>query len=965
MVNPNWPLTSCQVAFNAGVNTTVTPTWSDLTPRMWSLTCARGRQYELDQNQAGEGQLVFADHDELLNPGNYTSPYVAGNLLVNAGYDPAFDSYATATAPAWTTGVGVTPQVQAITPHSGTNSLGWTTSVSGTPQGMTFPVTCIIGATYTGSAWVRKGSGTDTMQISIAGGAAGTTLTANSTYTRLTVTFTATATSHTVRLLTTAGPTGAAAIAVDDLQLDYGTTAQPTTSAAWSTLVLPYRPILVQAMWPPTPVGGAVNLINLVSGFDPGFESYAAGATVPWILTTGAVIPTVTTSTPFEGTKSLTFAMAGNSTEQGVGLTLATIPGQQYTASLYVRQSAANTLQIFLNGGAGGTSTTTTGAYVRLTVTFTATQPTHQVWVVAFTPTLASTVNVDAIQVEPGGAASTYTNTGPTIYGVHRGFVERWPSTWKHQGMYGYAQVQTVDAFAALAARKLHTEVANSVLAKKPDYYWRLNEPQGARSFADTSGNSGPSLVMTSGKYGPATTFAAGTATNIPGDPSGTGILTDSTSVGFVNLPATVAQAGLDGTNTTGILLGSPTTPFGYTVMAWISRGTNSNDPGRRLLVLSPSLATFLLQVSSTIDFSYLNSTGISVADRWADSKPHLYVMTVSATSTTATAIAYVDGVQVGTDTSTTGPYSPATVAEIGGYIDPTTGLAIPGPLNGTYSHYALWNRVLSAAEVTDLYNAGKGYTGETSGQRIGRYLASNYNGTTALDAGQSTLGISLLQEDTVLLDACQGVALSENGNFWADGTGTLTFYSRTRRYLTTTAQWVFGENQPGGENPYEQDIAYDFDPQLVYNDVQVTNNGGVTAESTDDTSQANYGPRTYQRDISVASDNEAVDAANWILATHKDPHQRIAALTIKPSANPVLWPVALGAEIGDRVTVNRRTTAGFTMTADYFIEQISHAQKPDEWTVQFQMSPAFRTQVWLLGDATYGVLDSTTILGY
>ncbi len=747
--------------------------------------------------------------------------------------------------------------------------------------------------------------------------------------------------------------------------------------------VVPYRQVLFQAMWPNGGVGNLLNTgygtnpqLNTIAGYDPSFESYTAGATVPWILTTGGVSPVVSTSNPGQGTQDLQYTVTNAGTEQGVGLVIPCIPGRQYTSSVYVRQTGGNTTEIFINGGVAGTSSTATGAYVRLTVTWTATQPTHQLWVASFTTSIAGTVNVDAIQHEEGSSASTFTTSGPVIYGVFRGYVERWPSRWDHMGVLGRAEITCVDSFGPLNLIPLDTEYHNALLAKKPDYYWRLNEPQGATSFAETSGNSGPPLVETSGKYGAADTFAPGTATNIPGDPNGTGILTNSSAAGFLNIPCTVAQTGMPGT--AGIVMGSTTAPFGYTVAAWISRGTNANDLGRILLLLSDPGAQ-LAFINNTwfaawelsapnVEFFYSHGE-INVTDVYADQKPHLYVMTVSVTSINATAVVYMDGTQVATNTSTLFPSTNyvATVAEIGGGINPGYGQTAPGPLNGTYSHFALWNRVLSAGEVTDLWNAGKGYPGETSGARVARYLGYGWTGLTSLDTGQSVMGVSNLANNTALLAACQGVTTTENGNFWQDADGNTTFAARTRRYLATTSMYTFGENAAGGEYPYEGTIAFDFDPTLVYNNVEVDNYQGVTAVTTNAASQLAYYPRAYQRNINVQSQYEAIDASTYLLNQHAQPHLRVQQITLDPVGNPNLWPVVLSLEVGQRVTVKRRASAansgaGLTIQADFFVEQISHDQidmDANTWTTTLYLSPVDINQVGILDNATYGLLGT------
>lgn len=765
-------------------------------------------------------------------------------------------------------------------------------------------------------------------------------------------------------------------------------------SSLYAPNLVPYRPVIWQAMWPNTTVGNLLNTgyganpgLKTTNGYDPTFESYALSAVPPWIAVVGGTNPTVNNITPHGGTQALFWTVVGTATVQGVSLLIPCIPGRQYTCSAFVRQTTASTQQISVVGVATGTSTATTAAYVRLTVTFTATQPMHTLQIATTGTAVAGAVVLDDIQHEQAAAASVFTTTGPVIYTVMNDLVERWPSRWDpdSQGFLGLCDATCVDAFAALQATDLSTEVANSILAKKPAYYWKLNEPQGATVFAESSGNGGPSLVRTDAATGAADAFTTGVNTGIAGDPGGVGIETQTAGTAFVNSPTTVVQAGLNGA---GIALGANVAPYSYTVVMWAARDLSvAGDDGRTLLLMTDHTGKFNAVAGSNFQqrwqvfpsFSQFSinggHVGLQVTDSWGDGKPHLYVAVNSVTSINATVTLYVDGVNVGTNTGTLFPGFDVQMdlVEVAGAIFPTTRSAVPGPQHGIYGHCALWNRALTAGEITDLTNAGKGYKGETSGARISRYLGYSYIGPTVVDAGQSVMGVSVLADSTAALDACQAVTITENGVFWVDGDGNLTFAARTRRYLTTTPTYIFGENTAGGELPYEGDVEFGLDPTLLYNDVQVTNAGGIVAHTTDAASQRRFFKQSYPRDVNLASDLEALDAANYLLNQHKIARVRVSTLTLNPGPNPALWPAVLGIEVGTRVTVKRRSKAanngaGLTQSRDFFVEQISHSGIDFEagtWTTTLQLSPVDYSQVWILGDATYGVLDTTTVLGY
>jgi hypothetical protein len=55
-------------------------------------------------------------------------------------------------------------------------------------------------------------------------------------------------------------------------------------------------------------------------------------------------------------------------------------------------------------------------------------------------------------------------------------------------------------------------------------------------------------------------------------------------------------------------------------------------------------------------------------------------------------------------------------------------------------------------------------------------------------------------------------------------------------------------------------------------------------------------------------------------------------------------------------------------MSSDYFVESIDHHDidfKTGEWKTTLLLSPITVAQPWILENAAYGVLDSTTVLGF
>jgi hypothetical protein len=766
----------------------------------------------------------------------------------------------------------------------------------------------------------------------------------------------------------------------------------------YSPNVQPYRQILARCMWPN---GGTGNLLNLAYwGNDPTFESYALGPAPTWLVNGSFLGASITLTNPFQGVKSVTYTVLSGGGTATIGWVVPCIPGRQYTASAYVRQAAANVTQIQVLGSTVGSNTVTTGAYVRLSVTFTATQPTHTVQVSTITPGLTGAVNIDAIQLDPGAAATTFTTTGPLIRNIWtRGYVERWPVQWDETGFEGQSTTPCVGPFAILQNAGLHVEVRLSILAKAPRYYWPLVEVAGAQQFGEASGNAGPALLPLRSKYGPGAGITSGVETAIVGAPDGVGVqLTrDTTQSAFSGKQqSTLLSVGHAGSQQ--LLAPLPATPLTSWAGTW-SAWVNCTDVGDYAIIFtnlnpvkSSGSTIFVLTVLATSGFleykmqgtagTAFATTATSIADgRWH----HVVVLASQVSGGNTVSQIYVDGSLAATNTVTTAsiglPTTSAVCLQIGGYTKLDS--AVSEAWSGTVTHVAGWYRTLTPAEIADLWQAGLGYAGELEGARIARYVAgAGYAGPTAISAGASFLSEATVKEDAPALGAIQHVADSTFGNFYESGEG-IGYDSRFARYLRRTSSYTFGENVAGGEYPYDGDVLFDFDPTYVYNIADVTRTGGIVAhaEANDGgLSRKRFGPKPFARTVDLASDNEAVDAATYTLAVGSVARQRVGAITFDPAAVRVpfgdgtLWPMVLTIEIGTRVTVKRRPKsanagAGITMSGDYFVESVSHHDinwEAGTWKTTLLLSPVpVGASPWILEDAVYGQLDATTVLGF
>jgi hypothetical protein len=660
-----------------------------------------------------------------------------------------------------------------------------------------------------------------------------------------------------------------------------------------------------------------------------------------------------------------------------------------------------------------GTSVDRPLEWARLSVTFTATQPLHTFAALtiplageagaAATP-LPGVVSCDNVQMEEGAAVSAFTTTGPVIYPVLRGFVERWPRVWSSKGFEGFTQAPCVDALAALTAVSIPTEYPMTVLSLSPDYYWRLDDGADTTLFAETSGNHGPPLVGLVSRYGAGTPPAPGTDMAMLGDPGGTGVTFTADGNGAAQA-VTVLGAGTTGTGAAPLLL--PATigaswalsvacwlnapaSFGYTMTPVMTHVYNQ----QATLYYNP-VALFVSDEVTTLVFQ--NTVGVTnyVAKviygfSVTDASPRLVVGNVTQVGGGDTTLdLYVDGGLVGSTTVTTASLGgmlgrQANLVTVGGWVN--NGLS-QDVLNGAVAHAAVWNRALSADEVSQLSAGGDGFSGDLSGERIERHLIlGGYNGSLRISSGRSAMQPATYQGTIDLLTDAQNTTTAEQGNLWVAPDGAFVFEGREERFLRLTSTYTFGEDTAAGELPYLGDVAdleLDFDPSFVYPQVSVTRtNAGTAVGGTADAvaaAAAAYFPRSYTADVDLQTDQLVQQMADWVFSTHRAPLLRVSVLTFDPASNPDLWPMVLSVEVGMRVTVIRRAKAanqgqGLTISEDFFVEQVSHdISMAGEWRTQLWCSPVgdattgsgVTFQPWILGHPIYGVLGSTTVLGW
>lgn len=683
-------------------------------------------------------------------------------------------------------------------------------------------------------------------------------------------------------------------------------------------------------------------------------SSFEDGTTGGWTTTVfGYTSPSIANSSTraWDGTKSLLISWAASAIgATGTFISGLTI-GRQYTASAYVyvpAGSSAVRLDCF-NNTLGSSSSA--AAWTRITVTFTATDTTHFILCRCSTSGAGQQAWVDALQVDEGSSAVTYTTSAPPIYGLFDGIITSLTPVFDENG--SRVVVTASDVTASLGdTNVMRSVVEEQILSTGATTYYPLGEPEDSTTAGDIAGyNTSPVLTATQRGSGGTLTFGAGTG---PG--------TDGLSAPLFT-PASTTQglflAGDAGGYTA--LWGGALLLRDITVEAFV----NTSTAAAQMIVKVVSDDTSYVSLETTaasklkaVVYDGLTATtlaSVTSASNVTGGTKHV-ALTIGISGTAATLTLYLDGVSAGTAawTQDTGLLTWYRNVRVGGTTtDPL--------FTGTISHVALTPNDLTAAEILDHRDAGiTGFSGDLSGTRASRILGFRLPaGLISTEAGTSTIGAQETTGSTIL-DAVQDVAESERGLVFASGDGVVTFHGRAHRYNATADLSVDAETDLGSP-----DFSLGLSDQFLVNDATVTRRAGATARAVNTDSVTAFGTYTQSLSVIVDSDTQAANIATNLANRNAFPTPRAADLTfdLLTTTTAGIDDDLLATEIGDRCDVTGLPSTAPSTTLQLFIEGVSGSIADDEFTMTFTTSPADTTAVWILGDATYGVLGSTTRL--
>ncbi|MEV0779171.1 hypothetical protein [Streptomyces sp. NPDC050428] len=552
---------------------------------------------------------------------------------------------------------------------------------------------------------------------------------------------------------------------------------------------------------------------------------------------------------------------------------------------------------------------------------------------------------VDFSATRTGGTADyvEWDLIGHQVHNRFWGAVNDWPTRW--QGLYATQSISATDLFATLSRQpQLRSNLDEEILGTGPIAYYPLTEDSGSASAGDLSGvTAGPLGIVQVGTGGTAD-FGAG-----PG-PAATG---ESYPL-FTPASATVgkfllADLGDEYEKRSGNQFN--------TIEFWFTSSTGS---GRAILGLES--VDLQYQIAFTLSAGgvlCVETTGegpgpltvyTSGSGNLADGKQHHVIYDEWGSEL------WVDGVSV-------------SLASVDSMFD-LRKLTV-----GAYRSTRLWSGSVSSValytttgprgpDLLDHYTAGiTGFSGEDADvriQRLARYgnvasvtvFGSIHDPVAGQGAGGAT-ALSMMQE----------VEKTDGGHLYAerDWIG-LAYQGRDVRYNPDPSSETFTVEYADLET---DDVELTDDDQKQVNTVIASRPAGARQRVIDQDSIDLYGPRGEgETTLLKTTDNAVLDAANWIVSRYADPPPELREIPIEAYSLPQ-YPDILDGEISEYFSVTDMPAQAPSTDMRVTIEGYTETIKQGSHLIRFRASRSATDSVWVLDDAVYSVLGTTTRLAY
>jgi len=235
------------------------------------------------------------------------------------------------------------------------------------------------------------------------------------------------------------------------------------------------------------------------------------------------------------------------------------------------------------------------------------------------------------------------------------------------------------------------------------------------------------------------------------------------------------------------------------------------------------------------------------------------------------------------------------------------------------------------------------------------------------IDTGTQTLGGAAaftVPAGTNVLEYCTRINTAEQGRLFMSRDGDLTFQPRIGNTLSASV----ADFHDDGTNFKFDSLGVSFEADQVINRAAVAIVGGNQQIADDAASQAKYFIQTTSITNSLLhNDTAALALANYLLSPEPEARYTAVGTNLNKLTTAQRDTIAI-IDIGDTITVEKTFASGSGTTQlaqELSIEGIEHTITVNNGhSVMYFTAPTTIVYELILDDLTYGIIDSTNVLG-
>jgi len=235
------------------------------------------------------------------------------------------------------------------------------------------------------------------------------------------------------------------------------------------------------------------------------------------------------------------------------------------------------------------------------------------------------------------------------------------------------------------------------------------------------------------------------------------------------------------------------------------------------------------------------------------------------------------------------------------------------------------------------------------------------------IDTGTQTLGGAAaftVPAGTNVLEYCTRINTAEQGRLFMSRDGDLTFQPRIGNTLSAS---VADFNDDGTNFKFDS-LGVSFEADQVINRAAVAIVGGNQQIADDAASQAKYFIQTTSiTDSLLHNDTAALALANYLLSPEPEARYTAVGTNLNKLTTAQRDTIAI-IDIGDTISIEKTFASGSGTTQlaqELSVEGIEHTITVNNGhSVMYFTAPTTIVYELILDDPTYGIIDSTNVLG-